>query len=108
MFDAFSTQSKDIISEALGRKQNFACQNTSKCTDRLQPLDLAVNKPAKDFVHRKFNVWYANLVQKKLGADKNYSEIKIDINMEVIREVSATWLVGVYDHLCSNPDVIKN
>ena len=32
------------------------------CTDRLQPLDVAVNKPVKDFMKAKFQKWYAEQV----------------------------------------------
>ena len=28
--------------------------------------------------------------------------------MAVIKEVSATWLTSLYDHLCSSPEIIKN
>ena len=80
----------------------------AKCTDRLQPLDLSVNKPAKYFLRRKFSTWYAALVQKELDAGKGPSEIRVDMRMAVIKEVSATWLAGLYDHLCSSAEIIKN
>ena len=28
-------------------------------TDKLQPLDISVNKPAKEFLRLKFQEWYA-------------------------------------------------
>ena len=34
--------------------------------------------------------------------------LKVDMRMAVIKEVSATWLTGLYDHLCSSPKFIKN
>ena len=30
----------------------------TNCTDRLQPLELSANKPAKDFLRSKFQQWY--------------------------------------------------
>ena len=79
-----------------------------KCTDRLQPLDLLVNKPAKDFSHSKFSTWHAALVQKELDAGKGPTEIIVDRSMATIKEVSATWVTGLYDHLCSSQEIIKN
>jgi len=38
----------------------------NNCTDRLQPLDLSVNKPAKDFVKTKFQNWYGDEIRKQL------------------------------------------
>ena len=34
----------------------------ANCTDCLQPLDLSVNKSAKDFLHSQFQDWYAKQV----------------------------------------------
>jgi hypothetical protein len=33
-----------------------------KCTDKLQPMDLSVNKSAKDFLKAQFQNWYAEQV----------------------------------------------
>ena len=38
----------------------------SNCTDVLQPLDLSINKPAKDFMRTKFQEWYGNIICKQL------------------------------------------
>ena len=32
----------------------------ANCSGELQPLDLSVNKPVKDFLRAKFQDWYAN------------------------------------------------
>ena len=37
------------------------------CTDQLQPLDVSVNKPAKDFLWTKFRDWYAKKIFTPLG-----------------------------------------
>ena len=43
------------------------------CTDRLQPLDLSVNKPIKDSLKAKFQAWYAGNITQQL---KTKSAIK--------------------------------
>ena len=35
-------------------------------TDRLQPMDVAVNKPAKAFLKQKFQIWYAEQISVQL------------------------------------------
>jgi len=37
----------------------------ANCTDHLQPLDLTVNKPAKDFLRGKFEEWYAKQIHEQ-------------------------------------------
>ena len=78
LFDEFSGQLKDKVSEALETKQVLIVHVPGKCTDRLQPLDLSVNKPAKDFLRRKFSSWYATQVQQQLSAGKNAAEVQVD------------------------------
>ena len=39
------------------------------CTDKLQPMDLIVNKTLKDFMKNKFNEWYSSLVYKILHSE---------------------------------------
>ena len=79
-----------------------------KCTDRLQPLDLSVNKPAKDFLRQKFSSWYATQVQQQPSVGKSAMEGQVDMKLSVLKEVIAAWLAGLYDYLCSQPDIIKN
>ena len=38
----------------------------SNCTDRLNPLDLLVNKPAKDLVRAKFQKWYEMEIDQQM------------------------------------------
>ena len=74
IFDAFFGQSRDTVSDALEENKILVVKVPAKCTDRLQPLDLSVNKPAKDFLCNKFSTWYAALVQKEIDAGKGPSE----------------------------------
>jgi len=43
------------------------------CTDRLQPLDLAVNKPLKDQMKDNF----INITQKKLRRESKMPKLKL-------------------------------
>ena len=38
----------------------------ANCTDRLQPLDLSVNKATKDFLRTQFSNWYADQICSQL------------------------------------------
>ena len=70
----------------------------ANCTDRLQPMDLSVNKAAKDFMRKKFREWYATEVQKQL--DDGATRISpVDLTMSVMKLLGSRWLVRLYDYI---------
>ena len=71
----------------------------NNCTDKLQPLDLSVNKPAKDYLRKQFHTWYAAKVKDQLESGKNSDEVCVDVKMTVIKEVGAHWFISLYDYL---------
>ena len=53
------------------------------CMDRLQPLDVSVNKPAKEFLYQKFQTWYAQIVCAQL--EGKASREPVDLHMSVVK-----------------------
>ena len=43
----------------------------ANCTDCLQPMDISVNKAAKDFLHQRFNEWYSKQVVDRLSDEED-------------------------------------
>ena len=76
------------------------------CTDQLQPLDVSVNKPAKEFLRQKFHTWYAQIVRAQLEG-KAPREL-VDLRMSVVKPWGAQWMTELYDYLKTKPDIIKN
>ena len=72
IFDNFKTQCTSSILRLLDRHNVNVVLIPPNCTDRLQPLDLSVNKAAKDFLHRKFREWYAKQVCVQLDEHRTY------------------------------------
>ena len=54
IFDVFHGQTVPEVLELLEENHIFVVFVPSNCTDKLQPLDLSVNKPAKDPCGRSF------------------------------------------------------
>ena len=72
------------------------CLLPANTTDQPQPMNIAVNKPAKDFLKRKFEHWYSEEVMKQLQgvSDVESAEIQpVDLSMAAIKE-RAQWLPG--------------
>ena len=72
LLDGFKGQTTEMIHSLLAVNNIVTiqippnCINTIQippnCTDKLQPLDLSINKPMKDYLKSKFQAWYANEV----------------------------------------------
>ena len=78
----------------------------ANCTDRLQPLDVSVNKAAKEFLRRQFQEWYSSKISSQLQAGSTVEAV--DLRMAVVKPLSAKWMIALYDYLKSKPDIIKN
>ena len=76
------------------------------CTDRLQPLDVAVNKTVKSYMKGRFIQWYAESVQAQLHSGKSIEEVKVDMKLSIMKTVTCNWIVGMMDYIKSKPDVI--
>ena len=76
-------------------------------------MDLIVNKPAKEYLKRQFEEWYAEEVTKQLQG-KDFGELEeaellpIDLSMPVMKEVGAKWLVEMADYLSDKPQFVVN
>ena len=78
-------------------------------TDLLQPLDIAVMKPAKDYLKRRFEHWYSSEVTKQLQGISDIESAVIqpvNLSMAAIKKRSAKWLVDMAEYIADNPQFI--
>ena len=66
IFDAFKGQCTQEMFQLLQENNIMYVQVPSNCTDKCQPLDLSVNKPAKNYNKAKFQEWYGNIILQQL------------------------------------------
>ena len=59
IMDNFKGQITEAMTELLERHRIHTCLILANATNRLQPIDISVNKPAKSFL-KKFKMWYAD------------------------------------------------
>ena len=79
----------------------------ANCTDRLQPLDLSVNKAVKNFLRKQFQEWYAQEVFSQLEEERD--EL-IDLRLSTVKPLGAQWMTDMFDYFKSDSgvDIIKN
>ena len=65
IFDIFKAQLTTEVLNLLEANHVDTVFIPANCTDHLQPLDLSVNKPAKDFLRGKFEEWYAEQIHEQ-------------------------------------------
>ena len=76
------------------------------CTDRLQPLYVSVNRPAKEFLHSKFGEWYAEQVAIQMKDKGNITPI--DLKLSKIKSIWANWMIQLYDYFKARSEIIIN
>ena len=73
------------------------------CTDRLQPLDVGVNRSAEQLLRTKFENWYADQIVAHKGLGKEIEPV--DMWLTIVKPISAKWMV---DYFLVHPQIIKN
>ena len=103
IFDVFKGQQTDYFKEVLQTNNIRFVVVPANCTDKLQPMDLAINKPLKDAMKRKFQTWYAKEMQQQLITNTSLNNVKIDFRMSIIKPKSASWLMSSVEEIRSRP-----
>ena len=105
IYDKFKGQCTPAILQLLDENNIDTVYVPANCTDRLQPLDISVNKSAKDFMRDQFQRWYAEQIQQQVS---NGVRNPVDLRLSVVKPLSAKWFVQLSDCFKANPDIIKN
>ena len=77
-------------------------------THYFQPLEITVNVVAKHFLKDKFKLCYANEVKKQLDKGTKVYEIDILLKLSSLKPIHGRWLLGLYDNLQNNTELIIN
>ena len=105
LFDCFKGQCQESVFNLLDENNIFYILIPPNTTDRLQPLDLSVNKPAKDFVRSQFQNWYANIICTQLESGE---EEPVDMRLSIMKPLMSQWIIEMYNYFQSHTDIVKN
>ena len=108
IMDTFKGQDNDEVAK-LCRKNNCALIIVPhNLTNKFQPLDITVNKPAKSFIKDKYNMWYTEQVAKQLNEGKTPADIKVSLNLSEIKSLHAKWIYEMNEYLRGRSDLVLN
>ena len=109
ILDNFKGQITNAVLSLLDENNIHTCMLPANTTDILQPMDLSVNKPAKEFIKQKFQMWYAEQIHQQLQQSDSDGELEpVDLSMQIVKEVGSKWLVEMWEYLSNNPHLIVN
>lgn len=70
-------------------------------TNHFQPLDVSVNKAAKDLMRASYTSHYQTEVQRQLNAGVAPHDVKVDKTFKGIKVKHAGWITKAYHDLCT-------
>ena len=109
LFDRFRGQCTKEFLDLLEAKRIHIAIVPANCTDRLQPLDVSVNKAAKEFLRGKFQEWYSEKIyQQMLERGDSSKIILVDLKMSIVKPLGARWMISLYEFMKATPAIIKN
>ena len=103
MFGNFKAQCTAEILQMLDDSRIYVILIPPNCTDGLQPMDLSVNKPAKDFLQNKFQTWYSKQVCSQFQGKS-----PIDTRTSVVKPFGAEWMIALFSYFQGRPEIIIN
>ena len=68
-------------------------------TQWFQPLDLTVNKYAKDYFKQKFCEWFSKQLHLGIERGQTLEDINIKYTLSVLKPLHARWIVDFYNHM---------
>jgi len=77
--------STDVVHSLLNSNHIYVVKITPDFTGHLQPVDLAVNKSAKYFLCKQFQVWYSQQVKNNMR--ENIVKV-VDTKMSIMKPLS--------------------
>ena len=108
-FDCFKGQCTDQFLSLLKDNGIHILIVLANYSDRLQPLDISINKAAKEFLRRQFQDWYAaKISDQMLKHGKCLSVQPVDPCLTVVKPLGARWMMKFFDYMQQNPSIIKN
>ena len=74
-------------------------------TDRLQPLDISVNKPAKTFLRQSNSTsGMLNKCEMCQHLQDRTDVTAVDLQLSVVKPLGAQWMIQLYEYMKSKPD----
>lgn len=75
--DAYKGQDNEKAAKPCRENNHVLITVSHNLTNKLQSLDITINKPARRFNKEKYNLWYTEQVTKQLGKVKDLADVAV-------------------------------
>lgn len=102
IFDEFTGQTTNDILKILDDNNLYYVIIPPNTTDKLQPMDLSVNKSAKEFLRLQLQNWYSKKISERIPVATSPSGITpVNLKLSVMKPVEAKWMMKLFDYFKS-------
>lgn len=105
LFDVFRGQWTEKCKTWLKDHHIIPVQVPPNCTDKLQPMDIGINRPIKDKMKGEFIAWYSEKVKAQLDRGVDANAVKVSLLISIIKPQAAQWFMNAFD--CVGADTVK-
>jgi len=105
IFDVYKSHSSPSVISKLKENGITPLFVPACCTDRLQPLDLTVNRSYIELLKQRFHDWYTARLLETMDGDADM--FTVDLKTSTIKPVHAQWLVSTNQLIGTRRDVIR-
>lgn len=81
---------------------------SAACTDKLQPLDVAVNYDYKIILETEFHEWYSTQVMKSLDHYNRQGNASIDLKTSTVKPLHANRIINTHSRTSKRSALIKS
>ena len=97
IWDAFKGQLTQKVKDKLVALNIECVYVPANMTHFFQPLDLTVNRCAKQRMKMEFITYYSSAVKQQLDSGTDLEDVEVDFRLSVLKPMHAQWLVNLYN-----------
>jgi len=102
IWDVFKGQKTGQVLSKLAAMNIEVVTVQANMTHFFQPLDLTVNREAKNFMKDQFTAWCSAQIHTQLDSGVPLDDVDVDMRLSVLKPIHATWLVSMFNHVSSS------
>lgn len=102
IFDKFKGHLTSAVREKLENNFISFVLVPANMTNIFQPLDVSVNKAAKNVIKKSYSQFYTTEVRDQLTSGVSPHDIKVDLRISILKPKHAQWIVRIFDRFQSD------
>ena len=91
IFERFKAQFTPTVLQALKENHIPVALVPAKCMNRLQPLDISINKSVKQFLRGEFHDWYASQTCSQIHTNEKIQPVYL--HLTIVKPLGAAWII---------------